>query len=129
MKLATNLGVLISLIFVKSLTHNQCGQLCLFTNDLTVYFTTLSELVISLYKGGTYFLFTTGKDNFETFSNDLTKHLRILDYKRNIDDHVNDVQNGYVRKMLASNLDRIHLFIESHIHDILEDTLWHHSEK
>ena len=127
MKLATNLGVLISLIFVKSLTHNQCSQLSLFTADQLIL---LRYRIWSLLYMGVenVFYFQPAKIILKVFPPINTKYLRILDYKRNIDDHVNGVQNGYVRNTLASNLDRIHLFIESHIHDVLEDTLWRHSE-
>ena len=128
MKLATNIGILFSLIFVKSLTPNQCDQLNLLVADLTVYLVSLSDLVSSLYSGGKCFLYSTGTHNFESFSADLTKHLQILDYKRNIEVYVSRVQNGYVRNTVTNNLDRIHLFIESHIHDILEETLCLHSE-
>ena len=67
-----NLTILLSELFSKKLTKLQQDQLNLFVTDLSSYFESLTTLVTDLYQEKKCFLYSTGKDNYDDFSNDLT---------------------------------------------------------
>jgi hypothetical protein len=123
-----NLTILLSELFSTKLTKLQQDQLNLFVTDLSSYFESLTTLVTDLYQEKKCFLYSTGKDNYDDFSTDLTNHLAILDYKTRIADHVNTLPHGYVKTVLFKFSNDLHGFIESHIHNILENTLIRHVE-
>jgi hypothetical protein len=124
MKAISNFYALLATLFTTSLTSFQTSQLRLFKENVKDYILVLSDIVLDLYSESKYFLFSTNTNQcYNSFSDSVKDHLKILDYKNSISVHVHSVKNEFVFKTLKSNQPSINIIIEHHISEILEKVL------